>query len=120
MGLPGLDTPYVGTFFLANRQRPIRGATILNQSTVGFGLYLNKPPQGAPDVIVPAGLALGLPLPSVYELGYAFQISISNPPIGQIYIHITTDLVVSTASQVGGAGSGAVWDSSKWDASTWQ
>lgn len=120
MALPGQTVPQPEVLRFSDGRAFIRGVTVVNQSTVILGLYLNRQPQGTPDILISGGLAQGLPLPNIKSLGIGFLISSANPPSGQIYLHYTTDLVVSTASQVSPVGgNGGIWDQSIWDASSW-
>jgi hypothetical protein len=103
----------------SDERQYIRGVTVFNQSTVTIGLYLNRNQNGSPDIIIPGGQALGLPIPNAKYIGVGFLTVAAAPPTGQAYVHFTTDLVVSTAASISTVGGGMIWDQSNWDAANW-
>lgn len=109
---------------LSDARRFIRGITIYNQSSLSIGLYFNRVAVGTPDVIVVAAVAQGIPLSSLKSVSIGFMQSAGLVPSGQVYIHYTTDLVVSTSSAISVAvtptGPQAIWDTANWDAASWQ
>ncbi len=119
-GLMGLGLPYPDTLTFSNH-RPLRGLSVFNQSSCGVGFYFNRTPAlgNAPDLFVPAGIAQGIPLASLQQVGVSFSLLGTSSPSGQIYVHFTTDLVVSTSSQINTLGGAMIWDQSNWDASQW-
>ncbi len=120
MGLPGRTVPPPSLLTFADARAYIRGVTVVNQSSVTLGLYINRQPVGSPDILIIGGLAMGVPVPNAKLLGVNFLENLTNPPSGQIYLHYTTDLVVSTASQLSpGGGATAIWDQAIWDSSSW-
>ena len=120
MGLPGRTVPPPSTLVFADARAYIRGVTVVNQSSVTLGLYINRQPVGSPDILIIGGLAMGVPIPNAKLLGVNFLEDLTNPPSGQIYLHYTTDLVVSTASQLSpGGGATAIWDQAIWNSSSW-
>jgi murein DD-endopeptidase MepM/ murein hydrolase activator NlpD len=108
-------------FQFSNLNARINGVTVINQSNATVGLYISRQAGGSPDVVVQAGQALGIPMPSAQYVAVSFASPMGAPPSGQAYIHWTTDLIVATSSPVPASSSGtSVWDSAVWDSGSWQ
>ncbi|MGH7749802.1 MAG: gp53-like domain-containing protein [Candidatus Dormibacteria bacterium] len=94
----GSTNPAPVTLAFADAISRIRGITVFNASQAVVNLFFNRTAAGAPDVFIPAASSVAIPVPF---LQYAIA-TISNPNNlpGTIYIHYTTELIVSTAGQV--------------------
>lgn len=80
---------------------PLRGLTIVNQSTVTISVFKNglAAPNSVPDFKVYPGTFQATPLPASSSVALRFDGSTSTSS-GQAYAHFTTDLVAASSGSV--------------------
>jgi hypothetical protein len=91
--------PTLATLAFADATLGIRGLTVTNQTSgTTVYVYINRQVSSTPDFVVSALQNISLPIAG--QQFVTLQFVNGNGSVGQIYAHITTDIVASSAGVV--------------------